>query len=306
MTTGFPAVSGYGQLQGGAAVPELFNNKVLRSLKIKSIVDEITNNNYEGEIKDKGDTVRIIKQPTITVSPYRKGQQLERQEIVDEDLTLVIDQGNKYGYAFEDIELVQSHIDWEDACADAAGYALRKTYDQEVLNYMAAEVSAATTDGSGASPRTVGHGSGNNYTPYDAMTELATLLDEQDVPEEGRFIVARPRFWKFLAAEDSKLVEAQVMGDPESMIRNRKLATSKMIAGFTCFKSNHAPSHSDFVPLLLAGHVDATATATQVLKSRILPNPNAFGTLHDGVHIYGRKVLRPVALAKMFMSLGNL
>lgn len=305
MSTGFPAVAGYGQLSGGAAFPTIFDNKILRSLKISSVVDEITNDNYSGVIRDKGDTVRIVKQPVVSVRPYTRGIQLERQQIVDEDLSLVIDQGNYYSYALEDIEVVQSHIDWEDACADAAGYALHNAYDAEILTYISSNVASANIVGTGGAPKTIGYGSGNNFTPYNALNRLARLLDEANVPEDGRWVVAAPAFWEIIADEDSKLVEAQVMGDPESMMRARKLATSRPLAGFTCFKSNNAPSFSSTVPILLAGHVDAVATASQVLKSRVLPNPNAFGNLYDGLHIYGRKALRPVALAEMYMSIGN-
>lgn len=301
----FTAAAGYGQFPNGSGIPTIFDNKILRSLKISSVVDEITNDNYSGMIKDKGDTVKIIKQPVVTIRPYTRGVQIERQEIVDEDLSLVIDQGNYYGYALEDIEVTQSHIDWEDACADAAGYALHNGYDSEVLTYIAGQVATANTVSSGASPSTVGYGSGNNFTPYNAMNRLRRLLDEANVPFDGRWIVAAPAFWELLADEDGKIVEAQVMGDKESIMRAGKLASGSKLAGFTCFQSNNAPSYSASVPILLAGHVDATATASQVMKSRVLPNANAFGYLYDGLHVYGRKVLRDTALAKMFMSLGN-
>lgn len=293
--------AGYGNLPNGNSVPTIFDNKILRSLKITSVVDEITNDSYSGSIRDKGDTVRILKQPIVTVQTYTRGTQLITQDIVDEDLSLVIDKGNYYQYALEDIEVVQSHVDWEDACADAAGYALHNTYDSEVLTYMAGQVSTSTTV---SGTKTIGYGTGNDFTPYNAMNRLARLLDEQNIPEDGRWIVGSPAFWEMVADEDGKIVEAQVMGDPESILRNRKLATSRMLAGFTCFKSNNATT-SGGSPQLLAGHVDATATASQVLKSRVLPNPNQFGNLYSGLHIYGRKTLRTVGLALMTMTLGS-
>jgi len=301
----FQAASGYGNLPTGAAVPTIYDNKVLRSLKITSIVDEITNDNYTGMIKDRGDTVKIIKQPIVTVRPYARGVQLETQDIYDEDLSLLIDQGNYYRFALEDIEQIQSHIDWENTTTDAAGYALHNQYDSEVLTYISNQVSSVTTLGSSGTPVTVGYGTGNNYTPYNVLNRLARLLDEQNIPDEGRYVVAAPAFWELIADEDSKLVEANVMGDSESMIRQRKLATSKMLAGFTCFKSNNTPSFSTSVPIVLAGHVDSVATASQVLKSRVLENQNAFGKVYDGVHVYGRKALRTNGLAKAFVSLGN-
>lgn len=305
MTTGFPAAAGYGQLQGGAAFPTLYDNKILRFLKIRSVVDEVTNDNYSGTISNHGDTVKIVKQPIVTVKPYTRGANLERQEIVDEDLSLVVDQGNYYSYTLEDVEIVQSHIDWEDACADSAGYSLHDTYDRDVLAHIETQVDSTTTEGSGAAPKTIGYGSGNNFTPYDALNRLARLLDDQNVPEEGRWVIANPAFYEALAREDSKLVEVQVTGDAESMMRARKIATSRDLAGFSCFKSNNAPKFSTAVPVLLAGHVDSVATASQVLKSRYLPNQDKFGYIYDGLHIFGRKVLRPKALAKMFMSIGD-
>ena len=301
----FPSSAGYGQFPNGSGIPTIFDNKILRSLKIASVEDEITNDNYSGTIKDKGDTVKIIKQPVVTTKPYTRGVQIERQEIVDEDLSLVIDQGNYYGYALEDVEVVQSHIDWEDACADAAGYSLHNAYDSEVLTYISGQVATATTVSSGGSPSTIGYGSGNTFTPYNALNRLRRLLDEQNVPFDGRWVVASPAFWEMVADEDGKIVEAQVMGDKESVMRAGKLASGAKLAGFTCFQSNNAPTYSASVPILLAGHVDAVATASQVLKSRVMPNPNAFGMMYDGLHIYGRKALRTNALAKMFMSLGN-
>ena len=223
------------------------------------------------------------------------------QDIVDNDLSLVIDHGNYYQYGLEDIEVVQSHVDWEDACADAAGYALHNTYDAEILNYMGGQVATATTV---SGTQTVGYGTGNNFTPYNSLNRLARLLDENNVPEEGRWTVASPAFWEAMADEDGKIVEAQVMGDPESIIRNRKLATSRELAGFTCFKSNNYVILSS-VQQILAGHVDSTATASQVLKSRVLPNPNQFGNLYSGLHIYGRKTLRGIGLALMPITIGN-
>ena len=83
----FPAAPGYGNLPNGNAVPTIFDNKILRSLKITSVVDEITNDNYSGTIRDKGDTVRILKQPIVTVQPYERGINLMTQDIVDNDLS---------------------------------------------------------------------------------------------------------------------------------------------------------------------------------------------------------------------------
>ena len=136
---------------------------------------------------------------------------------------------------------------------------------------------------------------------YQQKTDKQHILDNPDT-YIGSVEEVDANMWVY---EDGKIVEAQVMGDKESIMRAGKLASGQKIAGFTVFQSNNAPAHSASVPILLAGHVDATATASQVMKSRVLPNPNAFGYVYDGLHVYGRKVLRTNALAKMFISIGN-
>lgn len=299
----FPSSAGYGNLPNSAWSPVIYSKKTLLSLKKKSVVDDITNTEFQGEINQAGDTVKIIKQPIISVGDYTRGQQLSSQDIVDEDITMLIDQAKYYQFYFDDIEQKQSHVDYMDMCVDAASYALRDTYDSNILTYMASNVASANTVGSSGSPKTVGFGGGNDYLPLDIVSRLARLLDEANVPWDNRFLVASPAFYEALRREDSKLIEVQVTGDPQSLVRNPKLATTAMIHGFKMYMSNNAPT--DTYPVLLAGHTMATATAASILKSETIRSQNSFGDINRGLLVFGRKVLRTECLAKAVISIGD-
>ena len=298
---------GWGNLPQGNAFPEVFSQNVLMGFRRQSVVDAISNTNYSGEIQNSGDTVHIIKEPDITVSALSRGQEITFQDLNDEELQLVIDKSFYYGFAVDDIEKQLSHINWGEVAANNASYKLTQKFDTEVLQYMADNATTDTTLlGSGASPVTIGYGTGNTYTPLDLINQAMTILDENDVPNDGmRWFLATPAFYQQLTREDGKLIDVSVTGDPESPIRNQKYASGKDLFGFTMFKSNNTPIYSSTVPQIMFGHKSSTATATVLRKADSGKREKAFGEYFKGMMVYGRKVIRPEALFTGFVSLGD-
>lgn len=302
----FPSASGHGNLPNGSFSPVVYSKKVLKFFKIKSVADEITNTDFEGEITQMGDTVKIIKQPIVTTAVYNRGTQLQTQDLIDEDLSMVIDQGLSYQFGMDDIEKAHQHVSFEDMATDSASYALKNGFDLDILTQIIAGASSTNLIGSSGSEATVGYGAGNTFTPLNIINRMARLLDEQNVPESGRWFVATPAFYEALGDEDSKLIDIAVTGDASSLLRDHKVATSRPVHGFTMFKSNNVPLNANSKPQLIAGHVSAVATATSILTSEKLRNPNSFGDIYRGLLVYGRKVLRPLALSTAHVSIGNL
>lgn len=294
----FTKTAGYGNLPQGNFSPNVYSKKVLMTLKKKAVVDVITNTEFEGEINTMGDTVHIIKQPNITVSDYTRGKQLTSQEIDDAEITMTIDQAKVYQFGMDDIELAHEHVSFEDMAKDSGAYALRDSYDTNVLAAIAAGVATANDIGS----VTVGFGAGNTYTPLDLISRACRILDDQNVPEEGRWAVLSPAYYEALRREDSKLIEAHVMGDSKSIVRDARLGTSIMLHGFTLYKSNNLPTSGT---VQLFGHKQATATASSILKSEVIRNQNSFGNIYRGLFVFGRKVIRDVALVKATVTIGD-
>ena len=132
----FPKASGYTNLNSGNFSPVLYSKKVQLALRKSSVIDAITNTDYSGEIANFGDSVKIIKEPDITVTTYERGTTLATQDLTDADFTMVIDQANYFQFALDDIEEAHSHVSFGDLASDHAGYKLRDTMDAEVLGYL--------------------------------------------------------------------------------------------------------------------------------------------------------------------------
>lgn len=300
----FASASGYGNLPNGVFSPVVYSKQVLLSLKKRSVADAVTNTQFEGEINTMGDTVRIIKQPIVSTVAYARGQKLQSQDIVDTDISLVIDQALAYQFELNDIENAMAHVSWVDMCVDAAAYALRDGYDSNILTYIQTQAATANTLGSSGTPVTVGFGPGNDYSPLDLVSRLARFLNEQNVPMEDRFFVATPAFYEALRREDSKFIEAWVTGDPKSPVRDMRLAYSLQVHGFTMYESNNTPSVSGTLTVI-AGSKMATSTAASILKSEVVRSPDTFSDIYRGLYVFGRKAVRTEAIATAYISIGD-
>ena len=218
--------------------------------------------------------------------------------IDDSEITMTIDQAKYYTFSMDDIELAHEHVSFEDMAKDSGAYALKDAYDANVLTAISSGVNSANNIGS----VTVGFGAANDYTPLDLISRMSRLLDDQNVPSEDRWAVLSPAYFEALRREDSKLIEAQVTGDPKSIVRDARLGTSTMLHGFKLYKSNNLPTSGS---VMLAGHKGATATASSILKSEVIRNPNSFGNTYRGLFVFARKVIRDVALVKATVTIGD-
>ena len=100
----FQSTSGHNNLPSGNFTPEIFSQKVLKFFRRASVAEDITNTDYAGEIENFGDTVRIIKEPTITVASYARGAVINPQDLADDQTTMVVDQANAFAFKIDDIE----------------------------------------------------------------------------------------------------------------------------------------------------------------------------------------------------------
>ena len=133
----FSTANGYGNLPNGNFSPVIYSQKVQKTFRKSSVVEDITNTDYTGEIANFGDSVRIIKEPEITVSSYARGTTLATQDLQDADFSMVIDQANYFQFAIDDIEAAHSHVNFMDLATDRAAYRLRDEFDSEIMAYLA-------------------------------------------------------------------------------------------------------------------------------------------------------------------------
>ena len=132
----FQSAPGWGNLPNGNFSPVIYSKKVQLAFRKKAICMDVTNSDYFGEIASQGDTVRIIKEPEISVSPYARGTTIAAQDLDDADFSLVVDKANYFAFKMDDIEEAHSHVNFIDLATNRAAYRLADQLDQEVLGYL--------------------------------------------------------------------------------------------------------------------------------------------------------------------------
>ncbi len=298
----FPSAAGYGNLPQGNWSPEIFSKKAQIAYRNTAVIPAITNTDYFGEIAGYGDTVHIIQEPEITVNDYARGTQVVTQDLDDDEITLVIDQAKYFSFAMDDIEVRQSHIGWMDLAADRAGYKLRDDMDSKVLAYIDSQIPTANQLGTESAVTTIDVAGAPDWTPLGILNRIQSLMDESNVPDDGRYLVADPFFYELLGDEDSKLLNADY-ATPGNIVRNGRIASGQ-VRGFNLYKSNNlakvgtgsrATSGTNGT-WLIAGQMAAVATAEQIMKTEKLRSEDTFADKVRGLHVYGRKVLRPTSL----------
>lgn len=294
----------------GAFSPTIFSQRVLNFFRTASVVEGITNNDYYGELGSYGDTVRIILEPTINVAAYTRGATVTSQALVDNEITLEISQANRFQFQVDDIEVKLSHVNWESLATGSATYALKNAYDKEVLTFMSNSAKAnnylgdtgangsietfAALAGATAVPILLGFGGGAAVDPMNLLSRMAVVLDEAEVPEEGRYVVVSPRFMELLARTDSKLLSTDY-NQGEGGLRNGLVMTGKL-RGFSIYKTNNCPKGIATVDHIIAGHMSAVATVSSIDKVEKIRSETTFADIIRGLHVYGRGVVRPESL----------
>jgi hypothetical protein len=295
----FSSTSGHNNLAKGNFSPIIYSQKVQKFFRTASVIEAITNTDYAGEIENFGDTVNIIKEPTITVSAYSRGAVVDTQDIVDDQIQLVVDQANAFSFKVDDIEERHSHVNFESIATSSGAYALKNEYDKNVIAAMVAGVSSSSPDhllgadsGSGQD-QDVGFGS-SEVDPVDTISKHNRLLNAADVPEENRWFLAGPEFVEQLGQASSKLM-SDTTGNA-TPLRNGKVLSGKIMNMDVYMTNNFAASSTSNFFKVLGGHMSSTATANHIAKIEVIRHPESFSDVVRGLHVFGRKVLRDNAL----------
>jgi hypothetical protein len=342
----FQTAAGYGNLPNGVFSPTIYSKKVQKQFRRTAVSEAITNSDYFGEIKNFGDSVKIIKEPEITVQAYARGTQLTPQDIEDSDFYLIVDRANSFIFRIDDIEKQQSHVNWMDLASDRAAYNMSMVYDRDILGYMtgyeyneSTGVWAARTTAVGSKSESsadadellpthkvargsfggadtdsivVGVSGSYDASPLAVLNRFNRLLDVQNVPKDGRYVVLDPIFIEKLMDENSKFINNDYNPGADQLT-NGKLIEGK-IRGFKIYESNNLPfigtgpgtidadgSAANY-GVILAGWEGAVATAQQLEKTESYRDPYSFGDIVRGMHLYGRKILKPQGLLRAWYN----
>lgn len=301
----------------GTFIPTIWSGKLNVKFYATTVFGEIANTSFEGDIKSMGDKVVVNNIPTITINDYTIGSSLTYEVPVPNKVELLIDKAKYFGVNVSDVLEYQSQPRLMDMFTSDAAKQMAIAIDTDVLAGVF-DQGAAANKGATAGAISAAFNLGTDLAPItltgvnivQKITEMASVLDEQNVPDTDRWIVITPRIRNLLMQSD--LRQAYITGDNQSILRNGRIGT---IDRFTIYVSNLLPTaeaDEDFDgdaltdalkrTAVMAGHKTAITFASQIAKVESLQNPSDFGTLVRGLNVYGYKVIKPEALTLLLAA----
>lgn len=305
----------------GKFIPAVWSAKLNAKFYAASVFGEIANTDWQGEVANMGDKVIIINPPSISVSKYEVGQNLVYEVPEASTTELLVDQGRYFAFQINDVLEYQAKPSLLDMFSTDAAERMRLTIDSTVL-YNTFNKADNANKGATAGRLSGSYDLGTDLAPVtltganilQKILELASVLDEQNVPDSDRYLVIDP-FTRTLLLQ-SNLAQAQFTGDATSPVRNGKIGA---IDRFTVYLSNQMPranagANSPWVSgdnsestitstsalkrrALVAGHKSAITFASQLTKMETVRNPNDFGDFVRSLNVFGSKVVKPESMA---------
>lgn len=290
---------------GAKFIPDIWSGKLQVKYYAATCISEITNNDWEGEIKDQGDKVIIRSVPNITIRDYTKGVSLTSEVPSSTPIELNIDKGKYFQVVIDDVDAVQTDVRLMNAFTDDASEQMKITIEKDVFANIATDV-ASTNKGAtaGAISANINLGAAGTAVSItktnviDYVVDMGLVLDEANVPESGRWLLIPSAMAARIKKSDLK--DASVMGDSQSALRNGRIG---MIDRFTVYSTNNLVPAAG-VYNIFAGVKDGISWASQITKVETLRSTSTFGDIVRGLNVYGFKVTKPEALCMGVVTMG--
>lgn len=304
----YPRVAGQPNYSG-TFIPEIWSTKLIDKYYDGTVLSQISNTDYEGEIRNMGDKVHIRTRPTLEIHDYKIGQSLIHQRPNAPTLELLIDKGFYWDTIIDDIVEKQQDIDQMNMWAEDASEQLKIKLDTRVLGSIVPDI-AANNKGAIAGRISGNIDLGVTGSPLaitrtnvlDTILYMGQVLDEENNPETGRFLLLP--FWMTTMLKMSDIKDASLTGDGTSPLRNGRVG---IIDRFTIYNSNLLPRYTDGANQtyhVIAGTQAGLTFATQLTKTEELRAESTFGDIMRGLMVYGHKVVKPEALAAAYVRAG--
>jgi hypothetical protein len=306
----------------GTFIPNLWADKLLIKFYENTMLAQVCNTDYEGQFKSKGDSIRIRTRPDVTIRPYEVGMNLQYEVPTPGYLDMQIDQGIYFGVKVSDVLQYQADRDLMNMFTEEAGKQMKIAIEEEVFyNAFVTNGPANANYGANAGALSGGYNLGTDVTPIDAtnpnnvlqaILRMSSVMDEQNVPPDGRFLIISPYDRHLLL--QTNIAATFFSGDSTSIQRTGKIGT---LDRFTVYVSNLLPraeagkgyvmarastdkgtvvSGAKARRMMVAGTKHAVSFAASIEKTEPMRDPTDFGDIVRGLAIYGRKVVKPETL----------
>lgn len=242
----------------------------------------VTNSDYIGEIKDKGDTVKIGTVSRPTIKPYDESQDMVTDDLGFTDLSINIDQGDYFNFRVPLVSDHQAAVPVKDPAIREAAEGMAGTVDTYVAGLMKAGAASSNNLGTLTVDPEKKHA-------YQTLVKLRAKLNAAGVPKDGRFVMVGDEFESALLYDD-RLDKT----DNASNLLNGEIGR---LLGFRIIQAPTVPKVAGR-EMVIAGHPIATTFGYQITQvAEVSELPKRWANVVTGLQIYGGKVIRPKALA---------
>jgi hypothetical protein len=299
---------------GGASkyIVPVFSSKTLKKFYESTVLSEICNTDYLGEIKNVGDTVTVRTEPDITIRDYVKGGTLQLERPESPAFDLVIKYAKYFNFALDDIDVKEFDLDMLDKWAANASLRMKIEIERELFSALALETlsrpissyNKGTTAGKISRNINLGDISTNgigvtNSNILELIVYAGQCLDEANIPNDGNRWMIIPA-WMASKIRLSELRDASVSGLGQSTLLNGRIGK---LADFTLYTSNLLPTGTDSsnnnCHYIFFGHKDALAFATQLTKTEKYRPQETFAEAIKGLQVYGFEIVQSDAIGKI-------
>lgn len=278
-------------------VPEIWSSRLLVAVRKQLIYagPTVVNRDYEGDISEAGDTVRITSVSRPAVGNYVPGTTvITPEKLTTGQRTLTVDQSKYWAFSIDDVDARQAKGGLVPQAMSEAAYALADTVDQYVAGLYTQIQTANFLNAQGSPINTYG-------TPTDAydkvLVPLRTRLGRANVPTAGRYAIVSPEFYASLLL-DSRFIKVNESGGSDGL-RNGMVGRA---AGFDIYESNNIPNPTGVVQVVTAGTNAAITFAEQINKTEAYRPESSFSDAVKGLALYGAKLVRPDHMAAAFIT----
>lgn len=307
----------------GGFIPQLWSNKLNAKFYAHTMLSEVSNTDWEGEIKNQGDTIRIRTAPSITINDYAGAGSTLTSEVPAPIYTdMQINKGKYFSVQINDVLAHQADIDLMNTFTDDAAKQLKISIENEAFfNWFSTEGAHASNKGATAGAISSSYNLGTDAVPVNDTTAqnvlntilaMSATMDEQNIPEDGRWLIISPKDRNILM--QSNIAQAYFTGDQSSTIRTGKIgmldrmtvyvsnllphgaAGKAMVPGLSATSGGATASGTKLRRMMVAGTKASCAFASQITKTEPLRNQTDFGDIVRGLSVYGRKVVKNEAL----------
>lgn len=273
-------------------IPEVWAAGLMVGLRKNLVLagPDAINRDYEGEIRERGDTVHIGALTRPTISNYVKNVTvIDPQTLTTTDQTLTIDQAKFFAFEVDDVDKRQAKGDLMGKSMQRAGYQMASVIDRYLASFYTAIPSGqvlADWAVSGTDEEAWGK------QAYFNLVDLGVLMDEKDIPKEGRYAVI-PAWYNGLLQRNPNFTRLSEYGST-AVLLNGEVGRA---AGFKLLVSNNTPAPTGSTNFVQAGVADALSMVHQITESEAYRPEAGFQDAVKGLDVYGAKLMRPDMVA---------